>query len=180
MDDLISRRDAIEAIEGITSNMSVCVNQDECHGMKRMQRQAVLEITNLPYEEPEFYDYSDIEPLWRSFAEENDINLTPTAKQLKDALWCGYEKGKNDAKQQLSQVARDIATILENEQDMRVILKNAEIIRCGQCKNYEWDEANDAYHCMEWGYNFPEEDDFCSKAEKRYGNGRSDFKTGGD
>lgn len=39
---------AVDAIEGITSNMSVCVNKDECHGMKRMQRQAVLEVANMP------------------------------------------------------------------------------------------------------------------------------------
>lgn len=31
--DLISRQAAIEAVEHITSSMSVCVNTDECHGM---------------------------------------------------------------------------------------------------------------------------------------------------
>ena len=46
--NLISRKDAIDAVEHITSSMSVCVNSDECHGMKRMQRQAVIELTNLP------------------------------------------------------------------------------------------------------------------------------------
>ena len=39
---------AVDATEGISSSMSVCVNKDECHGMKRMQRQAVLEVANLP------------------------------------------------------------------------------------------------------------------------------------
>ena len=48
MDDLISRQAAIDAVEHITSSMSVCVNSDECHGMKRMQRQAVIELANLP------------------------------------------------------------------------------------------------------------------------------------
>ena len=51
--DLIRRKDCIEAIEGITSSMSVCVNTDECHGMKRMQRQAVLEIANMPAVQPD-------------------------------------------------------------------------------------------------------------------------------
>ncbi len=46
--DMISRQDAIDAVEYITSSMSVCVNSDECHGMKRMQRQAVIELANLP------------------------------------------------------------------------------------------------------------------------------------
>lgn len=52
-DDLISRQAAIDAIEHITSSMSVCINTDECHGMKRMQRQAVIELANLPSEQPE-------------------------------------------------------------------------------------------------------------------------------
>lgn len=51
--DTISRQAAIEAVEYITSSMSVCVNTDECHGMKRMQRQAVVELANLPSAQPE-------------------------------------------------------------------------------------------------------------------------------
>ncbi|MBP3901166.1 MAG: hypothetical protein J6D53_06905, partial [Blautia sp.] len=51
--NLISRKDAIDAVEHITSSMSVCVNSDECHGMKRMQRQAVIELTNLPSAQPD-------------------------------------------------------------------------------------------------------------------------------
>ena len=52
-DEYISRQAAIEAVEDITSSMSVCVNTDECHGMKRMQRQAVIELANLPSAQPE-------------------------------------------------------------------------------------------------------------------------------
>ena len=52
-DDLISRQAAIEAVEHITSSMSVCINTDECHGMNRMQRQAVIELANLPSAQPE-------------------------------------------------------------------------------------------------------------------------------
>ena len=51
--DLIGRQDAIDAVTHITSSMSVCVNADECHGMKRMQRQAVIELANLPSAQPE-------------------------------------------------------------------------------------------------------------------------------
>ena len=137
MSDLISRQAAMDKLS------------DAYHGVDALEEhfwarqsgigEAYKIIRELPSEEPEFYDYSDIELLWRSFAEENDIDLTPTAKQLKDALWCGYEKGKNDAKQQPSQVARDIATIFENEQDMRVILKNAEdtVCHCNVKENAE-------------------------------------------
>lgn len=56
--DLISRQTAIDAIEHITSSMSVCVNTDECHGMKRMQRQAVIELVNLPSAQPEWNNHT--------------------------------------------------------------------------------------------------------------------------
>ena len=62
MSDLIDRQAAIEAIESITSSMSVCINKDECHGMKRMQRQAVNELANIPSAQPTLYRY-DIEYL---------------------------------------------------------------------------------------------------------------------
>ena len=50
--DCISRQRAIDAIEHITTSMSICVNSDECHGMKRMQRQAVIELANMPAIQP--------------------------------------------------------------------------------------------------------------------------------
>lgn len=59
MDDTISRQDAIDAVEHITSSMSVCVNSDECHGMKRMQRQAVIKLANLPSAQPEIIRCKD-------------------------------------------------------------------------------------------------------------------------
>lgn len=55
----INRHKAIEAIEHITSSMSVCVNSDECHGMQRMQRQAIIELTNLPSAEEESFEWCD-------------------------------------------------------------------------------------------------------------------------
>ena len=68
-DDSISRRAAIDAIK-------------KC----RFVVDAIEKIRGLPSAQPEYYDYSDIEPLWKSFAEEKDINLTDTAKQLKEAM----------------------------------------------------------------------------------------------
>ena len=50
--ELIYRKAAIDAVKYITSSMSVWVNTDECHGMKRMQRQAVIELANLPPAQP--------------------------------------------------------------------------------------------------------------------------------
>lgn len=57
MSQHIDRHKAIEAIKSITSSMSVCVNSDECHGMQRMQRQAVIELTNLPSSEEESFEW---------------------------------------------------------------------------------------------------------------------------
>lgn len=53
------------------------------------------------------------------------------------------------------QIARDIATIIENEKDMRVILKNSEpeIIRCKNCRyNHDCDiqyhaQAGEEFYC---------------------------------
>ena len=86
----------------------------------------------------------------------------PDMSEYSSKLWRNaYERGKRDAQQEPSQVARDIATIIENEQDMRVVLKNAQndIIRCKDCKYYD---PND--HCYLQG---AEADDFCSYAERR-------------
>ena len=41
-----------------------------------------------------------------------------------------------------------------------------ELIRCKDCKHYEFDKMNEDYCCMKWGYNFPEQNDFCSYAER--------------
>ena len=51
--DLISRQAAIESVSNLASSMSVCSNIDECHGMKRMQGNAVRTLVSLPSAEPE-------------------------------------------------------------------------------------------------------------------------------
>ena len=53
MDKLISQQAAINVVSEITTTMSVCANKDECYGMKRMQKQAITELANLPSAEPE-------------------------------------------------------------------------------------------------------------------------------
>ena len=80
-----------------------------------------------------------------------------------------------------SDVARTIATILENEQDMRVILKNAQndIIHCEDCKFCykapDWKHrrsfGESVWCCSKnRGLNFAETvepDDYCSSAKRR-------------
>lgn len=85
MNDSINRKGAINAVCTV-----LYPDADKMNDAKKV-------LKEMPSAQPEYYDYSDIEPLWKSFAEENDINLTETAKQLKDAMWCGYRKGKADA-----------------------------------------------------------------------------------
>ena len=81
MSDLISRQAAIDAIEHITSSMSVCVNTDECHGMKRMQRQAVIELANLPSAQPGIKLESAIDYLHSiGWMQEHDRTLTESAQ----------------------------------------------------------------------------------------------------
>ncbi len=48
MSDLISREDAIKAVKDIVDTMSVCLNVDECHGMRRMKDRVIDELKNLP------------------------------------------------------------------------------------------------------------------------------------
>lgn len=60
-------------------------------------------------------------------------------------------------------VARDIATIIENEKDMRVILAQPEIIYCKDCKHY-----NAGFECLIEGYGIERNKDwFCGDAERR-------------
>ena len=98
MSDLISRQAAIDAIEFITSSMSVCVNTDECHGMKRMQRQAVIELANLPSAQPEIIRCKDC----RYYQDNNDgyphINCKWDANETPDAddFCSGAERRTDD------------------------------------------------------------------------------------
>ena len=100
MDDSISRQAAIDAIEHITSSMSVCVNTDECHGMKRMQRQAVIELANLPSAQQGITLESAIDYLHSiGWMQEHDRTLTESAQPeiirckdckffVSDMEWC--------------------------------------------------------------------------------------------
>ena len=70
------------------------------------------------------------------------------------------------AQQEPSQVARDIANIIENEQDMRVILSQPDIIRCRDCKEFRRWIDTDITFCDRTESEV-KDDDFCSRAERR-------------
>ena len=89
-------------------------------------------------------------------------SVQPDLSGYSDRLWkAAYERGKAEAQLEPSQVARDIATIIENEQDMRVMLAQPEIIRCKDCK---WKQGAE---CVRFAEVRPFPDDFCSRAERK-------------
>ena len=85
-----------------------------------------------------------------------------------DALDCinGTEevlRSLPSAQPEPSQVARDIATIIENEQDMRVVLRNAQPdLICKDCKHYDRHNKR----CRKWNHGV-RQIDWCSRAERR-------------
>ena len=89
MTDLISRQAALNI------RFNDAINED---GVLYVPlRDFTNGLKALPSAQPEYYDYSDIDDVWEFYAEEQDINFTDNAKQLKDAMWVGYQKGKQDA-----------------------------------------------------------------------------------
>lgn len=56
MSDLISRKSAIDAIEEVTSSMSVCLTTDEYYGMTRMKGMAIGALIALPSAQPDVAD----------------------------------------------------------------------------------------------------------------------------
>lgn len=65
-------------------------------------------------------------------------------------------------------IARDIATILENEQDMRVMLQN-EVVRCKDCKWYKKivEKSKSGLCHYDLVARCLHDEDYCSHGEKR-------------
>ena len=78
MSDVIYRSDAIEAIDGIVSTLSVCINVDECKGMFRMKKRAKEEVESLSSAvSPHNDDYTKFIEDLLAYEERNDMfNLT--------------------------------------------------------------------------------------------------------
>lgn len=182
MSDLIERQAAIDAIFSEPLYKS---------GMKKRDADVVIpaiyeKIKSLPSAQPEkrteertethacdcisrqamFDTAAEYEKqLCEILGDEND--LVEVVKILKHRLIA-----LPSAQPEPSHVARDIATIIENEQDMRVIERNAqpEIIRCGQCKYAEVadkEDAQDGYTCQFHRGSIWFSGSYCSWAERR-------------
>ena len=129
MDDLISRRDAINVVSEITTTMSVCTNKDECYGMKRMQKQAITELENMPSAEPkaisewkkEFREYVDSLDIarddWKGIIEYIDElpSAQPDVIRCKD---CYYNDGTAYCELHFRDVkAKDFCSWAERRED---------------------------------------------------------------
>ena len=146
MSDLIERQVAIDAVEHITSSMSVCVNTDECHGMKRMQRQAVIELANLPSAQPERLTDDDFETI--------RIHLSAFKERL-----CNQHRWEE---------AEEYQRIIDRF--MRFASSQPEIARCKDCKHHWTHRCMDSMptEICELGQTFYDANvDFCSLAERR-------------
>ena len=158
MRDLISRHAAIDVLSLGKEILSRVLDDIDVIGIDREKyswglkliESNIEDIKELPSAQPEYYDYSDIDVVWKYYAEEQDINLTDGAKQLKDAMWVGYRKGKQDAQ--------------------------PEIIYCKDCKHFHYDmpyiiqDIPVLGHevCDFWGDGCKtSENGFCSYAERR-------------
>ena len=86
----ISREEALNLIREYSSRAMLKADQGTVkilerllHDMKKLHPTCINK----------YYDYTEIEPLWNCFREKLDGTLTYYAKQLKEAMWAGYEKG---------------------------------------------------------------------------------------
>ena len=183
----INRQAAIDAVQGI-GRLATLPDNDAVVRMSAVE----YVLFNLPSAQPEptteiqeILDYLDttLHPIvspdnWNVYAELHDMvsklpSAQPDMSEYSSKLWRNaYERGKRDAQQEPSQVARDIATIIENEQDMRVIERNAqsEIIRCKDCRHWDTSWQNDYapnYHYCPLIDGMRRDDFYCADAERR-------------
>lgn len=139
MNDLISRRAAIDALNRHLDTIPV-VNNNTMEMIRRSEAMDCREIINgLPSAQPEkkiFKNMSDGEFekwLYEHGIFHPDINESIPCDAVPYLIDCAINELPS-AQPEL--IARDIATIIENEQDMRVILKNAEHTETHSC-DYE-------------------------------------------
>lgn len=143
-DDAISRKDAINRIDWISSGMSVCATLDEANGMRRMKKQAILELTNMPSAQPT-----------QTNAESNAESTQDCISRQAAILQLSHNKCGNDE--------NDIAVQHDIETIRALPSAQTEIIRCRNCK---WKQGAE---CVRFADVRPFPDDYCSRAERREG-----------
>jgi len=172
MADLIDRQAAIGTVKHMRE---VCDTDDindyydlmlEAFNVLPSAQQEVAKNTNVPINDcvsrqVMFEMVAEYEKQLREiYGDENE--LVETVKILKHRLLIELPSVQPEP----SQVARDIATIIENEMDMRVMLSQPEIVRCKDCKNSRFFDP--CFYCYEFsGEIIVPENGFCFMAERR-------------
>lgn len=139
--DLINRQDAIDAMRNLLSDVAADT--------------AEIRLNELPSAEPEVIRCKDCKNSAHWYRDRRRCFLwSEDGVSVFDDGFCNY-------------AAKDIATIIENEKDMRVIAKNAEpeIIRCKNCKHW-YQDADTGMACEFTNMGQPE-DGFCNWGERR-------------
>ena len=167
MSDLISRQDAIEAVAELASSMSVCISVDECHGMKRMQGMAVRVLDDLPSVQPQ----STMGQVNEAVQSTKDcISRQAAIDALKGLSTWWADEGGYYGGAQPPMVAlldpEDAVSAIENMPSAQ-----PEIVKCRECKHYQFAD-NRAFGmpvkmCEWFGFEDVDDDDFCSRAERR-------------
>lgn len=123
--DIISRQAAIDALKEQADAMSTWT-AERYKQQSRGIRTAINILEDLPSAQPDITDEQAIEHLQKSgWMQSHDKQMYEAG--LRERL--ADDSGSYDAllpSAQPEQIARDIATVIENEKDMRVILKNAQ------------------------------------------------------
>lgn len=125
MKETIYKEDAIDALKEQADAMSTWI-AERYKQQSRGVRTAINIIEDLPSAQPEITDEQAIDHLQKSgWMQNHDRQMYEMG--LKERL--ADDSGSYDAllpSAQPEQIVRDIATIIENEKDMRVVLNNAQ------------------------------------------------------
>ena len=145
--DMISRQAAIDT-EGLDEQIrcEMCRNPMHtyrgCDGNCKYDEKLYERIMQILYER--IKPLSSVQPVAKDInvlsndtisrqAILNGKMVAVISEQAIDVVPVSYIKNLPSVQPEPSQVARDIATIIENEQDMRVMLSQPEIIHCQDC-----------------------------------------------
>lgn len=87
--ELIDKKEVIDEIRCLATTMSVCLNKDECHGMKRMQEMVLKILEEQPSKGKYEYHYDHTDCIW----------YRPEARNRCPVTCAQYRDGWNDCMQ---------------------------------------------------------------------------------
>ena len=166
MDDLISRRAAIDALMSILDRKN--------HAEFLYTDEICKALGDLPSAQPEIIYCKDC---YHYPGEHADCPLIGWGRNEND--FCSYAERRTDDQRRSSKEIEERICVTEYVESsyvdcvdieaLRIAIKaleQPEIVRCKDCKHYHY--KNDIPYCdrIDYGYGW-KEDDFCSRAERR-------------